>query len=112
MKALFALLLLLAATPSLAVPVQAVATWNAPSTGSPVAHYEVQLKTDAGNWVSVPDTTATSYLFTLESGHTYRVHVAGVDAQGRQGPWSADSDPYTPDLGAPGAPSKPIVVQN
>lgn len=106
------LLSLVVTGPAKAVPVQAVCSWLAPNTGSPVHHYQVQLKVDAGAFANYVTTTTTSALITLESGHTYIVRVAGVDAQSRQGVWSAESDPYTPDLGAPGACGKPIVVQN
>jgi len=36
--------------------------------------------------------------------------VAGVDAQDRQGTWSVSSDPYSPDLGPPGQPGKPMIM--
>jgi len=38
------------------------------------------------------------------------VRVAGVDTLDRQGPWSVSSDPYTPTLGSPGAPGKPVAI--
>ena len=69
------------------------------------------MKTDAGAFVNYVTTTVPNALVTLESGHTYVIRVAAIDAQGRQGVWSADSDPYTPDLGAPGGCGKPIIVQ-
>jgi hypothetical protein len=70
----------------------------------------VQLSTDGGPYVTVGSVTQTSYALQLDIGSTYTVRVAGVDAQDRQGVWSAPSDPYTPDVGAPGAPGKPIIM--
>lgn len=98
--------------PSVATPVSATANWTPPTTGSPVHHYRVELKTDAGPFVIAGMPLAPSITLTLESGHTYVVRVAGIDAQDRQGPFSDPSEPYTPDLGAPGGCGKPIVVQN
>lgn len=108
----FLLALLIVGAPAQAVPMQATVTWSAPTTGSPVHHYQLQLKTDEGEFINHITTTATSALLTLESGRTYWVRVCGIDAIGRQGLWSASSEPYTPDLGVPGACGKPIVVQN
>ncbi len=90
--------------------VQVTATWTAPSTGSPVHHYVVQLSTNGGAYQAAGTTTTTSVTLTLTVGSTYTVRVAGVDAQSRQGPYSLPSDPYTPDLGPPGQPGKPILM--
>ena len=85
--------------------------WTAPTTGSPVDHYVVQHSTDGGAWVTVDD-NVTTLSFTLSAAYDveHRIRVAGVDALGRQGPWSTASDPYTPSLGAPGQPGQPIAV--
>jgi glyoxylate utilization-related uncharacterized protein len=90
--------------------VQVTATWTAPSTGSPVHHYVVQLSTNGGAYQSAGTSTTTSITLTLTVGSTYTVRVAGVDAQSRQGVYSQASDPYTPDLGPPGQPGKPVVI--
>lgn len=90
-------------------------TWTAPTTGSPVDHYVVQYTNDGGaTWIDVGvSVTAETYTFlnVFEYLVTYQVRVAGVDALGRQGPWSVPSDPYMPDQGVPGEPGKPTVIQ-
>jgi hypothetical protein len=90
--------------------VQVTASWTAPSTGSPVHHYVVQLSTNGGAYQPAGTTTTLSMTLTLTVGSTYTVRVAGVDAQSRQGVYSSPSDPYTPDLGPPGQPGKPVVI--
>ncbi len=90
--------------------VEVTASWNAPTEGTPVEHYVFQLSTDGGPFVTVGSVTTTSYTLQLDVDHTYVARVAGVDAQDRQGPWSEASDPYTPDVGPPGAPGKPIIM--
>ncbi len=83
-------------------------SWTAPTTGSPVHHYEVQRSSDNGtSWTSVTTTTTASVVLALNVGTTYLVRVRALDAQGRAGPWSASSDPNTPDAGPPGACGKP-----
>jgi len=87
-------------------------TWTAPTTGSPVVRYTVELKTNGGAWVEVStSTTSPTYTFsTFNYLSTYEVRVAGVDALNRKGLYSLSSDQYMPDQGIPGAPSKPVVV--
>ncbi len=90
---------------------QVTYTWTAPTTGSPVDHYIVQHSVDGGDWVTVAtDVTETTYVLSAEYDRQHQIRVAGVDALGRQGPFSEPSDPYTPTLGAPGQPGKPIAV--
>lgn len=92
--------------------VDATASWTAPTEGSPVDHYVLQLSENGGPFYTVSDTiTTTSFDVQLENLTTYVARVAGVDAQDRQGPWSEPSEPYTPDLGPPGAPTQPIIVE-
>jgi hypothetical protein len=90
--------------------VQVSASWTAPSTGSPVHHYVVQLSTNGGAYQPAGTTTTTSISLTLAVGSTYTVRVAGVDAQDRQGAYSLPSEPYTPDVGPPGQPGKPLIM--
>ncbi|MEZ4389132.1 MAG: fibronectin type III domain-containing protein [Candidatus Krumholzibacteriia bacterium] len=101
---------LLGALPAAAQTVQVSASWAPPSEGSPVDHYVLQLSTDGGPFTTVGSVTGTSYTMELAVGSTYIARVAGVDAQDRQGPWSLGSDPYSPDLGPPGQPGKPIIM--
>jgi hypothetical protein len=84
--------------------------WTAPANGSPVDHYVVQHTTDGGaTWTTVGNATTNNITLELRVGFSHQVRVAGVDATDRQGVWSEPSDPYTPDLGAPGQPGKPIL---
>lgn len=82
-----------------------------PTTGSPVTQYNWYLSDNSGTtWTlgaSTADTVATLQLTLLK---TYIVRVEGVDALNRHGPFSVNSDPFTPDDGAPGAPGKPSRV--
>lgn len=90
--------------------VQVTASWNAPTEGSPVQHYVLQIATDGGPYATVATVAGTSYTLELEIDRTYTARVAGVDSQDRQGPWSLESDPYTPDVGPPGQPGKPLIL--
>ncbi|MBK8164337.1 MAG: hypothetical protein IPK64_00080 [bacterium] len=83
-------------------------TWTAPTSGSAVDHYVVEVKVDSGNFTQVGTTATNSYTLTAAVGHAHQLRVAGVDAQDRQGPFSVPSDTYTPDAGAPSAPGKPV----
>ncbi len=91
--------------------VQVTASWSAPTEGSPVQQYVLQLSTNGGSYTTVATVQGgTSQVLTLEIGNTYTARVAGIDSQGRQGPWSLASDPYTPDVGPPGQPGKPLIL--
>jgi len=110
-----ALALALLATAVLATPASAQTTtinvsytWTAPTTGSPVHHYVVEAKYGTANFTQVGTTTTNSYTLAAAVGVAHQIRVAGVDAQDRQGPYSAASDAYTPDAGAPSAPGKPV----
>lgn len=87
-------------------------SWTPPTEGSPAVSYIFQLSTDGGPFVDYATTDTTFVDMNLEIFKTYIARVAALDDQGRQGPWSEDSDPYFADLGPPGAPSKPMVVEN
>ena len=90
--------------------VEVTASWTPPTVGSPVHHYILQLSTDGGPFATVGSVTGTSYVLELAVGQTYVARVAGIDDQGRQGPFSEDSDPYSPDVGPPGQPGKPVIM--
>jgi hypothetical protein len=100
----------LGAHPALAQTVEVTANWSPPTEGSPVDHYILQLSTNGGPFTTVGSVEGTSYTLELTVGSTYVARVAGVDAESRQGPWSLESDPYTPDLGPPGQPGKPMLM--
>ena len=88
--------------------------WNAPTTGSEVVKYVVELNIDGSGWIQVgetPDEIPTYVFSNFEYLKTYEVRVAGVDIIDRIGPVSISSDPYMPDNGLPGIPSKPTIIQ-
>jgi hypothetical protein len=84
-------------------------TWTAPTTGSPVDFYEVEHSVNGGNWALVGTTDDNTYTLSATVGQSHQIRVRGVDDQDRRGPWSEASDPYLPDVGAPGQPGKPIL---
>jgi len=98
----------LTAAPAMA-QVDVAYTWSAPTSGSPVVHYVVQHSANGGSWVDMGTVPSNAYTLSADYGVAYRIRVAAVDGQGRQGVWSETSDPYTPDAGVPGQPGKPIV---
>ena len=85
-------------------------TWTAPTTGSAVVQYVIEHSVDGGAWTQIATSSTTSYTLAATIGHSHRIRVAGDDAQNRQGAFSAASDAYTPDAGAPGAPGKPVRI--
>jgi hypothetical protein len=113
-KILFAAIMLLTLTSVAFAQTTATvrASWTAPTDGSPVDHYILQVSTNGGAFVTEQDNIQTTTT-TLELTYMniYVVRVAGVDGMGRQGPWSAPSDEYMPDLGIPTAPGKPVISE-
>lgn len=85
-------------------------SWTAPTTGSTAVRYVVEHSVNNGPFVAIGTATSTSYTLQAAYGSSHRIRVAGVDAQNRQGPFSTASEPYTPDLGAPGQPGQPIPI--
>ena len=84
-------------------------TWTAPVEGSAVVTYVVQLQIDGGTWTAVAMTIDPRYTLTYQVGTAVSIRTAGLDASGRQGPYSLPSDPFL-DAGAPGAPGQPVPV--
>ena len=82
--------------------------WTAPTSGSPVAGYEVQANEDGSDWYTAGTAPAASPEFELAMTQdlVYEMRVRAWDAMGYLGPWSMVSDPET-DLGPPGAPGQP-----
>jgi hypothetical protein len=104
-----ALLLLPAMVGSQTTVINTTYTWTAPTIGSAVHHYVVQTSTDATAWTTLAaQPTSPTITIACPVGTNIQVRVAGVDALSRQGVWSVASDPFVPDAGAPGAPSKPV----
>lgn len=85
-----------------------VYSWTAPTTGSPVHHYNVWHKVGSAAPVMLGTTTGLSYTVPTVPGVVNLVYVEGVDAANRTGVPSPTSDPFTPDAGPPGAPGKPV----
>jgi hypothetical protein len=104
MRAVLLLVLLWAGVAGAQQTTEVQATWTAPTTGTPVETYILQLSVDEGPFTTYATTDTTNATITVEALRTYVARVAGVDAQDRQGPWSETSDPYTFDPGPPGAP--------
>jgi hypothetical protein len=79
------------------------ATWTAPTTGSPVEYYVVEVY-EGGELAFTAQPADTFVVFNeFVMLKEYTARVAGVDALGRQGPWSDWSEPYMWDEGAPGS---------
>ena len=78
----------------------AYVTWNAPATGSPAVRYLVRIRDLDGTLYETAMVEATPgpeqrYAFVkVEFAHRYQARVAGIDALGRQGPWSNWSPVY------------------
>jgi hypothetical protein len=105
-------LMLFAGTAFAQVAPDVTYVWTAPTTGSQVVKYVVELNIDGAGWLPAGEAIGESFTFsTFEFLKSYEVRVAGVDAADRQGPYSVSSDPYMPDLGVPGVPSKPVIIQ-
>lgn len=85
-----------------------VLSWTAPTTGNPVAIYEIQTSADNGTtWVAAGTSATTSKALPLTLLVTVVARVRGLDAEGTAGVWSEVSNPYKATLGAPGACGKP-----
>ena len=105
-------LLLLALPTQAQDDVEATASWDPPTYGTPVVHYILQLSTNEEAWITIATTVDTSATIEISYADAHRVRVAGVDAEGRQGPFSIPSDSYSPainEIGAPGEPGKPVL---
>jgi len=85
-------------------PVDMVFAWEAPTTGSPVVKYEVQVR--RGGMLSSDVTTREAFtpeiVIPVDWLTLYEVRVRGVDAAGVRGPWSGWSLAEDRDRGAPG----------
>ncbi len=77
-------------------------TWTAPTTGSAVHHYVVEVLTNERDTQLFDSVPSESLMLPVIYGNKYRLRVAAVDAAGVQGPQSIWSQPYTPELAPPG----------
>jgi hypothetical protein len=104
------MMLMLTVTFAYAQDVEVSASWIAPTEGSPVVNYVLELSEDGGPYVVYGSTEQTTMILLLKNFVTYTARVSGIDAQDRQGPWSNPSEPYTVDIGPPGQPGQPIIL--
>jgi hypothetical protein len=100
------MMILAAGAVSAQTTVDATAGWSPPTYGTPVEHYVLQHSINDGAWATVGTTTDTLYTMTISYTDFHRVRVAGVDAEGRQGPFSLPSNSYNPSEGVDG-PTQP-----
>ena len=77
-------------------------TWTAPTTGTPVHHYVVEVLTNERDTQVFDSVPSESIMLPVIYGNKYRLRVAAVDASGIQGLLSMWSLPYTPELAPPG----------
>jgi len=75
--------------------------WDAPIGGTPVVYYVVELETNGLDVERLEDVTTETVMVPMKYGNKYRVRVAGVDAQGVQGPFSDWSRFLTPEIAPP-----------
>ncbi len=70
--------------------------WSPPESGTPVLRYVIQVRKNGTIAASLADQTSDSipaYALAVTYGDEYEIRVAGVDAEGRVGPfsgWSAE----------------------
>ena len=77
-------------------------SWTAPTTGSAVEHYVVEVLINERETELYDSVPSESIMLPVIYGNKYRIRVAAVDAADIQGPFSLWSQPYTPELGPPG----------
>lgn len=77
-------------------------SWTVPTDGTPVVSYVVEVKINGEvTRLADPVFETTVTLMDVEYLHEYQIRVAGVDAEGHQGPFSLWSEPFSPELEAP-----------
>ena len=109
MKArIFALLLPLL----ISISAQAISipyTWAAPTTGGIVEYYEIEMKTDDGEWLLLGQTvTENTAIIEMPIGSSV-IRVRGVNTAG-PGPWSPESIAYTAEE-PPGICGRPSIMR-
>lgn len=112
---LFGLSIMYSCNASAQTMVSATGAWDPPTYGTPVAFYILQHSEDDGPWVTVSATiTDTRHTFEISYTGNHRIRCAGIDAEGRQGPYSLPSEYYQPstsDVGVPGPPGTPYLTK-
>ncbi|MFC1683809.1 hypothetical protein ACFL0G_06365 [Candidatus Zixiibacteriota bacterium] len=87
-------------------------TWTEPENAPGVlAYYNVYLAVDGSGFYHYDTTAVNSYSVPGDSGHTYKIIVAGVNAWEEEGPPSEESDeilclPTSPDVTPPKSPAQ------
>lgn len=82
--------------------------WTAPTTGSAVDQYEVEIRIGGMNSTNVETrmVTTNQVTFAVEWLTVYEVRVRGIDSAGRIGPWSIWS--LAEDRGVDDPPDDPL----
>ena len=81
--------------------------WQTPTTGAPAVRYLVRIRDLDGSLYETYSVDAVpgpqqSFMFTkVQFVHQYQARVAGIDARGRQGPWSDWSPIYDRESSVP-----------
>ncbi|RLG97399.1 hypothetical protein DRO27_00085 [Candidatus Bathyarchaeota archaeon] len=71
-------------------------SWDAPTTGTPVAIYIMQVNWERADDYVVFGITREYHSITAIGGDKVKVRVAGIDTAGIQGPYSLWSEIYAP----------------
>ena len=77
--------------------------WQPPNSGSDVVYYVVQLQVEGSDWETIEEVDDCRTKVRHPLGNS-RIRVAGVDANGMQGPWSEPSIWF---IHKPARPGKP-----
>ena len=110
MKTIVGMILIMALAGSALADINVRYDWTAPVTGSEAVQYQVQTIRAGEDWTAYALTATNSILIAVPDGiKDFQTRVAGIDLLGRQGPWSAPSDPYSDD-GPPGMPGLPQLI--
>jgi hypothetical protein len=100
MKNLITAIILMMMTVGPSYALEVTYTWTAPTTGTPVAYYDVQLRVNSGDWEPFGTVINPTLTQDMPVGLSL-IRVRGVDEFGRAGVWSTESEPLI-DLGEPG----------
>lgn len=76
-------------------------TWSAPTTGTPAVSYKAEVKVNDRDLLVFEGLQDESVSIQVDYGNKYLVRVAAIDSQNKQGPWSAWSVAYAPELDPP-----------
>ena len=100
---LSAAFLSMGAAPAEALETEVRFSWSESDQGTPAIHYVMEIEKRHGEELddrsSIDNILEPTHVILVEYGFKYRVRVAGVDAQGHQGPWSLWSELFTPEVG-------------